>query len=358
MPENPSGQEKTEAPSARRRGEARKKGQVAKSAELNTALILLAGTTFFFLIGSKMLRDLGVLMTGFIQNQLYIELNQNNVYAMYVHFTLKAAQLLGPFLVLVSFIGVAVNLLQVGFLWSTEAVTPKLEKLNIIQGLRRLFSPRSVVELLKGLAKLAIIGLVVFFTLEDKIDTFLLMMQESIGNVFQFLAATTGEVVLKVGTAMLILAAADYAYQRWEYERNLKMTKEEVKEEQKITEGNPQIKSRIREMQRSAARRRMMASVPEADVVITNPVHLAVALKYTPEEHKAPVIIAKGERKIAERIKEIARAHRIPIVEDPPLAQLLFRNGEIGEEIPLEAYQAVAEVLSYVYKLQNRTLYS
>ncbi|MDQ7062645.1 MAG: flagellar biosynthesis protein FlhB [candidate division KSB1 bacterium] len=354
MPENTSGQEKTEAPSARKREEARRQGQVAKSVEVNTALVLLAGTAFFFFAGRGLLTQIMVFWKEHFQQVVLLPVNQEDLFALISSLGLKILYILGPFLLLVSLVGLASNLAQVGFMWSTEALAPKFEKLNIIAGFKRLVSPRSLVELLKGLLKLTIIGLVIYVTLHGKIELFFQMMQESVGHILQFLARTAGEVMFKVALALLLLAVADYGYQRWEFEKNLRMTKEEAKEEQKMVEGNPQIKARIREVQRSAARRRMMAKVPEADVVITNPIHYAVALKYEPGEYAAPIIVAKGERKIAQRIKAIAEEHGVPIYEDPPLAQLLFKRGEVGQEIPIDAYQAVAEILSYIYMMRNQ----
>ncbi len=354
MAESPGGQEKTEAPSARKRAEAKKKGQVAKSTEINTAAVLLTGTAFFFFAGRGLLSNIVIFWREYFANTIYLDLNTENVYSLFFAIGYKALQLLGPFLLIVSLMGIAVNVAQVGFMWSPEALSPQVEKLNVIEGMKRLVSPRSLVELLKGLLKLTIIAVVIYTVLVGKVALFFQMTQQSISQVFSFLADTSGEIMLKVGLALLFLAAADYAYNRWDFEKNLKMTKEEAREEHKMTEGNPQIKSRIREVQRSMARRRMMAAVPEADVVITNPIHYAVALKYDPGENSAPVIVAKGERKLAQRIKEMALEHDVPIVEDPPLARLLFKQGEVGQEIPVDAYQAVAEVLSYIYQLQNR----
>lgn len=354
MAENENGQEKTEAPSARRRGEARSKGNVARSAEINSAAIILAGTGFLYVAGGKLLQGIMRIFTTYLKNITTTELVPENMRPLFLTNAVSILYLVGPFLLVIIVIGVAVNLAQVGFLWSSEALTPKFEKLKIISGLKRLFSLRSVVDLLKNIFKLVIISLVIYFTITARIDTFFRLMDESVGNILIFLAGISGEVMFKVAIAMLVLALSDYVYQRWEYEKNLKMTKEEVREENKMTEGNPQIKARIREIQRATARRRMMAKVPEADVVITNPTHYAVALQYDPARSSAPVVVAKGERKVALRIREIAEKHNVPIVEDPPLARLLFSQAEIGREIPVETFQAVAEILSYVYRLQKR----
>lgn len=356
MAEDAGGQEKTEEPSARRRSEAKQKGNVAKSAEINSAFIILIATFFLYLSGGMILSKITLFLREYLLQAPTIELQENMVRSLFMAAASKIFSVLAPFLVTIVIVGVLANVLQFGFIISGEALTPKFEKLNIIEGFKKFFALRSLVELVKGIVKIAIIGSIIYFTLAAKIDTFYRMMDETVGHILIFLAQTSGEIMLKVALAMVILALLDYAYQKYEHEKNLKMTKEEVKEESKMLEGNPQIKARIREIQRSAARRRMMAAIPEADVVITNPTHYAVALKYDPAEHAAPHLIAKGERKIALRIKELAYEHNIPVVENPPLARLLVKHGEVGKEIPMEAYQAVAEILSYVYRLQNRTL--
>lgn len=350
------GQEKTEQPSERRRREARKKGNVAKSIEVNSAAVILVGTGFFFLAGGQLFHGLRILMSEHLRHAAFQPLNADGMAAFYVEHALRVLQLIGPMLATLLLVGLIANIAQVGFLWAGEALAPNFSKLNVVEGLKRLVSARAIAELLKSLIKLTIIALIIYLSIRGHFETAQVLFEQPVSQILRFIFAVAGEVLLKVALVLLFFALADYAYQRWEYERGLRMTKDEAKEEHKMTEGNPQIKARIREIQRATARRRMMASVPEAEVVITNPTHYAVALQYEPARHQAPVIVAKGERKIAERIKEIAQEHGVPIVEDPPLARLLCKQGEVGKEIPLETYQAVAEVLGYIYRMQNRKL--
>ena len=356
MPENESGQEKTEQPSERRRREARKKGNVAKSMEINSAAIILFGTAILFFAGGHIFQGIRDLVRDHLARAATQTLAADGMTDFYIRHAVQMVQILGPALLTLVVVALAANIAQVGFIWAAEALAPNPSKLNVVAGIKRLFSLRSFVELIKSLIKLSVIGLIIYSTIKSRVEISQVLIDKPVSQIISFVFTAAGEVLLKVALVLLLFALADYAYQRWEYEKSLRMTKEEVKEEHKMTEGNPKIKARIREIQRATARRRMMAQVPEADVVITNPVHYAVALRYEPTQHHAPVLLAKGERKLAQRIKQIAQEHNVPIVEDPPLARLLFKEGEVGKEIPLETYQAVAEVLGYVYRLQNRTL--
>ncbi|HHL72466.1 MAG TPA: flagellar biosynthesis protein FlhB [Bacteroidetes bacterium] len=354
MAENESGQEKTEAASPRRRQDARQKGNVAKSQEVNSAAIILFGTGFLYLASGYLLQHIIGVFKKYLKNAATYDLSRDQMLPLYIRVAVDILVIMAPFLVAVLIVGLISNIAQVGFMFSVESMKPKFEKLDLIKGVKRLFALKSLVELLKNMLKLGIIGIVVYTSLSGLLPRFFTMMDQPIGGIITFLASTSGMVLLKTGVAMFVLAVADYAYQRYEFEKNLKMSKQEVKEEHKSVEGNPLIKSRIREIQFAAMRKRMMAAVPEADVVITNPIHYAVALKYSPEDSAAPVVLAKGERLLAQRIKDIAREHDIPIVENPPLARLLFRESDVGQEIPLAAYQAVAEVLGYIYRLRNK----
>ncbi len=356
MPENENGQEKTEAASPRRRQEARQKGNVAKSQEVNSAVIILFGTGFLYLASGYLLQNIILVFKKYLKNAAFFELNRDQMQPLYIQVAVDILLILAPFLVAIVIVGLASNIAQVGFLLSVESMQPKFEKLDIVKGIKRLFALKSLVELLKNIIKLGIIGIVVYSSLSGLLTDFFTMMDQPIGRIITFLAASSGEVLFKAGVAMFVLAIADYAYQRYEYEKNLKMSKQEVKDEHKNVEGNPLVKARIREIQFAAMRKRMMAAVPEADVVITNPIHYAVALKYDPEKSAAPMVLAKGERLLAQRIKDIAKEHGIPVVENPPLARLLFRESDVGQEIPLSAYQAVAEVLGYIYRLRNKQL--
>jgi flagellar biosynthetic protein FlhB len=259
------------------------------------------------------------------------------------------APILGSILVA----GVASNFMQSGVTFSLHAIQPKLEKMSPIAGLKRIFSVRSGVELFKSLLKLLIVGYVAYRTIVGEFEFFFELVNQDIGQILAFIGTLCLKLCIKVGAVFAVLAVLDFLYQKHEYEKNLRMTKQEVKEEFKQSEGDPLIKSRIRSIQRQMARRRMMKDVPTADVVITNPVHVAVALKYEPGKNSAPIVVAKGMRKVAEKIKEIARLHGVPIVEKPLLARMLFKSAQVGDEIPVNLYQVVAEILAHVYRMRN-----
>ncbi|KAA3615477.1 MAG: flagellar biosynthesis protein FlhB [Calditrichaeota bacterium] len=356
MPENENGQEKTEDASPRRRNQAREKGQVAKSVELNSAIIILGGSSFLYLSGGKILQRMIELFKSYLLGAASTEMSSEEIRPMFIKISAQVLELLGPFLFFIVVLGLSVNISQVGLLWAPKSLQPTFDKFNIISGIKRLVAVKSLVELVKNIIRLIIIGSIIYSVLSSKYETFFLLMNETSGHLMGFIGDVAFEILLKVGLAMLVLALADYAYQKFDFEKNLKMTKQEVKEENKMMEGSPQIKAKIREIQRAMSRKRMMAAVPEADVVITNPIHYAVALKYEPGKSNAPMIVAKGERKFALKIKEVAIEHDVPIVEDPPLARLLFHQGELNREIPVDAFEAVAEVLSYIYQLQNKNL--
>ena len=250
-------------------------------------------------------------------------------------------------------LGVLIGAMQTKFLVAPKAVKLDFGRINPIQGFKRLFSLRSLFELIKALLKVVVVGLVGYFTLKGKLDELLLYPMMSPIESAAHLSKLIVDVMIKTGIALLALAVFDYFYQKWEYERNLMMTKQEVKEEMKDIEGNPEVKRRQRQMMMEILRSRMMQEVPKATVVITNPDHVAVALKYEREEDEAPILVAKGKNQIAEAIKKVAREYNIPIVRNPPLAWELYNNVEIGELIPPDLYRAVAEVLVYVYSLKE-----
>jgi flagellar biosynthetic protein FlhB len=249
-------------------------------------------------------------------------------------------------------VGVVANLAQVGFMFSQEALRPDFSRVNPLTGLRRIFSGRGLVELIKSLLKLAVIGLVVYTTLRDNFDTIAASSRMSLSGAVSSLAGVAAAVGLRAAVVMLVIAAADYVFQRREFEKSLRMTRQELVEEMKRNE-NIQLKSRIRARQRQLAMSRMMSAVPQADVVITNPTHLAIAVRYDRAQMTAPQVVAKGQRLIAERIRQEARAHKVPVVENKPLARALFKSVEVGHEIPVDLYQAVAEVLAFVYRLKT-----
>jgi len=255
------------------------------------------------------------------------------------------------------FVGMLGSYSQVGFLFTTDPLTPKFDRLNPFTGIKRvIFSKRSLVELLKGILKVVIIGIVGWSAIESYVSESALVMDSDVLTIFLFLCKAAINISFKITLVFLVLAGIDYFLQRRLFENEIKMTKEEVKEENKQLEGDPLVKSRIRSIQRQLARRRMMQEVPKADVVITNPTHLAIALKYDVANMSAPKVIAKGADRIAEKIKEIARANNIPIIEDKPLAQLIYKSVDINDSIPQDMYQAVAQILAYIYKLKKKKI--
>jgi len=352
MPEE-SYHDRTEQATPKRREEARQKGHVARSPELNSALVLLAGSVVLYFVAGAMMRQVLLTSKSIFQNLARTTVTVSAIQGYFASILGTVAVSLAPVVGTVMAVGLLSNYLQVGVVFSAEPLTPKFDKLNPWMGMKRLFSLRAVVELVKGLLKVAVVAWVASVTIQSKFPDYLRLSDQGIPEILAFLGRTTFHVTLRCALALLFLAILDYGYQRWEHERSLRMTRQEVREELKETEGDPLIRARIRSIQREMARRRMMKKIPEADVVITNPVHLAVALKYEAEKMNAPVVLAKGARLLAEKIKALAREHDIPIVEDPPLAQFLYKTTEIGMEIPVDAYKAVAEILGYIYRLKG-----
>ncbi len=298
--------------------------------------------------------NLAEVITRMFQNLGTLQFNTVNdarVFSLEIMGRLLA--ILIPFLLPLAIFGLVANILQVGFKMSTEAIAPKLNKLNPISGIKRFVSLKSLVELAKSILKLLFIGTIAYLLVKSDLDAFSLLIHQEVSQILVFIARVSLKIAFFVCLALIVLAVLDFLYQRWQHEKDLKMTKQEVKDEQKQTFGDPKVKSRIRSMQLEMARRRMMEAVPEADVVITNPTHLAIAIKFNAEEMMAPVVLAKGAGHVAQRIKEIASEHQVPRVEDKPLAQALFKMVELGDYIPAELYRAVAEVLAYVYRLKG-----
>lgn len=265
---------------------------------------------------------------------------------------------IGPLVLTALLLGVAVNLLQTGFVASWQGLVPDFTRLNPLTGLYRIVSGRGLVETLKAIGKLAIVGYIAYATLSGSYPELLATIRQDIPTILAFAGDLLYRLALRIALFLLVLAAADYGYQRWAFERSIRMTRAEVKQEFKQMEGDPQIKSRIRARQRQMARRRMMEAVPKADVVLTNPTHFAVALRYDAATMGAPQVVAKGADLLAARIRDLAREHDVPIVQNPALARALYRSVEIGREIPAEFYAAVAEVLAFVYQINVRRRYA
>jgi len=347
-------QEKTEQPTPKKIADARKKGTVAKSREIPSAIILLTALGFFFFSGSWMFSSLSEFMGGIFRDIGSFKIHDiTTASTLSITILKNILSIILPFMLVIVVAGIVANIIQIGFLFSPEAFSPKLSKFNLIKGIKKLFSLKSLVELVKSLIKITIVGGIAYLTIDAKLKTIPVLMQMDIKDIISFIGMTSSKICLYVSMALIIMAVLDYSYQRYEHNKSLKMTKQEIKDENKQTEGDPQVKARIRSIQIEMSRRRMMESVPEADVIITNPTRLAIALKFDSEKMVAPKMVAKGAGKIAERIREIAGDNHVPIVENKLLAQTLFKICEIGDYIPAQLYQAVAEVLAYVYRLKG-----
>ena len=345
---------RTEAATPRRREKARSKGQVAKSMEINIALSLFVGVLTLRLIGGTTFNSLNNITREIFYQLPFIQINQHSVHVYTLQFLPKLFLLVAPLMAVLLIIGVAANYIQVGFLFTLEPLIPKLERLSPVKGASNLFSKRRLVELLKSIFKLTVIGYIGYAILVGAWANFNKFPDMEIKEIVAYTGGLAFKIAFSISTVLLLLAIFDYAYQRWEHEQSLKMTKREVMEDWKEVEGDPQIRSRIRRMQLEMAGRRMMQEVPEADAVVVNPHSIAVAIKYDQSPMTAPKVVAKGARLLAERIKSIAKEAGVPIVEDRPLAQTLYKNVKVGEEIPEKLYKAVAEILVYVYQLNQK----
>ncbi len=343
--------DKTEEPTSKRRSDAKKKGQVGRSTELSTAFVLLIGFFTIKMLAQSIYNELYA-YTTYIFGHLDQTLDVENIVNLFLEASIVFGKTALPIMLAIMLIGLGINFFQVGLNFNTEKLEPKLSNLNPINGVGRMFSKRSLVELVKSLLKIIVIGAFLYMVLKDQI---LAMPQ----FIYYDLDTSLGQminIVLKMAFqicgVIMVVGVLDYGYQKWQTTQDLKMTKQEVKDEFKQTEGDPQIKGKIRQKQRQMAMSRMMKEVPKADVIVTNPTHFAVALEY----HKgmtAPKVLAKGQDLVAQKIKAIGRENHVPLVENVPLARALYRTTEIGDFIPQELYQSVAEVLAYVYRLKH-----
>ncbi len=353
MPEE-SFQERTEQATPRRRQEAREKGNVAKSREIPSVFVLLISLLVFHFTGQWMLREFFGFMRFFFGHASEFTLSQLGTQRLFFMVMRFVVTVLFPILVGVVSAALLGNFLQIGFLWTSEPLMPKFDRLDPIKGFKRLFSIQAFAELMRSILKILIVGYVAYLTVKHRYSQLPGLVVISVADILKFSLTVSFDILYRTCWVLVILAILDYGFQRWQYEKDLRMSKQEVKDEFKQREGDPLIKARIRKMQREIARRRMMEAVPKADVVITNPTHLAVALRYKREEKmRAPKVVAKGAGFLADKIREMARKHSVPLVENKPLAQTLYKGVEIGEEIPEALYKAVAEVLAYVYKLKH-----
>lgn len=346
--------EKTEPATPKKRQEARQKGQVAKSMDLPAAFILFFSFLSFYMLGGFMKEHMLSLFQSIFYDYLLMKISVDNAMQFFQSLLYEAMLILGPIFLLTMLIAVLSNYLQIGFLLSGDPLKMKFSKINPLEGVKRLFSLRAVVDFLKSMLKMTIIGVVVYMTLMSEKEDILMLAQLPLQEVLRFTSSLTLQLGLKIGIILVIMAIFDYIYQKYEHEKSLKMSKQDIKDEYKKTEGDPMIKGKIREKQRKMALQRMMADVPKADVIITNPTHFAVALQYDSSKMQAPTVIAKGTDYVAFKIKQVAKEHGVIMMENKPLARALYAQVEIGESIPADMFQAVAEVLAYVYKVRGK----
>lgn len=347
-------QEKTEQPTQKRRDEARKKGQVAKSQEITSVAILLSCLTLFYLTATIMIEKLMAITRWTLMESGRFVIDETTIGHLAITLVCKMFGVLAPLLLTVLVIAVCANIVQIGFISSSEAIQPKLSKISPIRGFQRLFSMRALVELIKNIFKIVIVGIVAYITIKGEVKDLITLGTLNTWGILSYIGNVTFKVIFRSCWILVVLAILDYVFQKWEFEKNLKMSKQEIKDEYKQTEGDPLIKSRIKRIQREVARKRMMSNVPKADVIITNPTHFAIALVYDQGTMQAPTVIAKGRGFIAEKIKEIGRKNNIPIIENKPLAQVLYKVVNVDAMIPANLYKAVAEVLAYVYNIRQR----
>lgn len=347
--------EKTEKATPKKRNDARKKGQVLQSREISSAMVLMFVFVTVRILGSNIYNQITSYTKYVLTEYPQLENFSDVLPRMFVDSVTVILKIAGPILAVALLAGTAASYAQVGFLFTLETLSVKFSRINPLTGMKRIFSMRGLVELLKSVLKIIIIGYVAYAYINSQAADMLRTMDMDVMAIASFIGQTTLNVAIRICVALVLLGILDYAYQWWEYEKSLRMSKQEVKEEYKQTEGNPEIKSKIKQKQRQLSLRRMMQEVPKADVVITNPTHFACAIKYDSGVALAPVVVAKGQDYLALRIKETARENNVEIVENKVLARTIYETVDIGEAIPQELYQAVAEILAFVYSLKGKT---
>ena len=349
-----SGQERTEQPTPRRKQQSKDKGQVARSRELNTMLMMLSAGGGLLFLGPSLIDTLTDIF------RTYLSVSRENIFDPYAMMRLFSSAIMDalwgifPFFFLVMVAAVAGPIAMGGLTFSSKALSFKWDKLDPIKGIKRIFAWRGLIELLKALAKFLIIGFIAVSFLYNQLDDYLGLGNEPLQQAISHAVNLLLWAFIIIASALILIAAVDVPFQLWDHNQQIKMTFQELKDESKETEGNPDVRGRIRRTQREMAQQRMMSAVPDADVVVTNPQHYAVALKYTQDKMAAPIVVAKGVDLIAKNIRKVALENNVPILEAPPLARALHHTTEINHEIPAGLYLAVAQVLAYVFGLKAR----
>jgi len=352
------GGDKTEKATPKKRKDTRKKGQVRRSTEVNTTFCCIMMFGLLLFIWPWYTEKLMSIFSDHLGSQSILQaangMNTNELMGLLSRVLMDILGVMLPVMGVAMISGIAINLVQVGFMFTTKPLGMKLNRISPISGFKRMFSTKTIVDLAKSILKITLVGIVAYTEYTNLMEGFPGFVGRDIYNSFIQIMETAFLVALKMCVVMVFISLADFLYQWWKYEKDLRMSKQEVKDEYKMMEGDPQIKGKIRAKQRQMSAMRMMARIPEADVVITNPTHYAVALKYDEKTSSAPVVIAKGQDYLARKIREAALEHNVEIVENPPLAQSLYTICEVDNEIPAELYQAVADILVFVYKQKGK----
>jgi flagellar biosynthesis protein FlhB len=354
MPVAEDQQEKTEEATQSRREDFRRRGQVAQTKELSSVFVLLGSALIFWVMGRFFLQQISEIISVSYSQYVVSAARSGDMIQATIFVTKKALLVLAPLLGMFFVLAIGSSLLQTGVLYNEEALELNLDRIDPIAGFQRLLSMKALLEGLKALIKLIMVGAVAYYIIKDQVKVLPSLVNLSLQQVMQLTGHLAVKLTAGLGVFMGLIAAADYFYQRLDLEKQMRMTKQEIKEEHKSREGDPLIKARIRRIQKKMANNRMMAKVPKADVIVTNPTHIACALRYDPATMAAPQLIAKGSGLIAEKIKEIAKLNNIPILENKPLARAMFKTLKLGQTVPRELFATVAQVLSYVYKLKRK----
>ncbi len=350
MADETTGQERTERATPRRRSKARGEGNVARSVEISSVAVLGIALVTLAGLGPMMVGRVMGLLTYHFQHLGFLEITPDTFPELARHAGATLGAVVLPFAGVIAAVGIGANVLQTGFVLTGKPLEPKLNRISPATGFKRIFSRRGLVELTKSLIKLAIVAGIIVWALMTTIESFMPLMTVGLAAGYRAILGAMFRMAGAGALALALVAILDLFFQRWDYERQLMMTRQEIKEEHKQNEGDPHMKSRIRSLQMEATRRRMMEAVKTADVVVTNPLRFAVALKYESAKMHAPKVVAKGARLLAHRIRKIAREAGVPVVENPPLARALYHACKVGASIPLSLYQAVAELLAFVYR--------
>ncbi len=347
--------DKTEDPTDKRRADARQQGNIPKSTDINGAALMLMAASCLWMLGPRMALKLGELLQAYLEGPMPLVLDTFGAAKDLREIASVVADITLPFMALMFLAALAANIMQVGFVMSTESLSPKWNRVNPLSGFGRIYSMGSLVKLGTNLGKITLFGGVSIMFITYQVATWESMMEFETMAFLSLMSWKTLQLAFWLSFCLLFLALVDYSWQLYKHEQDLKMSKQEIRDEMKNMEGDPQIKHRRREIHRKLATARELGQVPQADVIINNPTHISVAIAYNPEKHVAPIVIAKGKGEIAMRIREIAREYKIPMIERKPLARRLFKEVKVGRPIPVDLYSAFIEIMSYVYKVTGRT---